>query len=46
MAQAPDFDLLVTLYYEPLYQFALSLVHDEPDACDRSKDINCAISPR
>ena len=41
MAQAPDFDLLVTLYYEPLYQFALSLVHDEPDACDLTQQTFC-----
>lgn len=41
MAQDPDFDQLVTLYYEPLYQFAMSLVHDEPDACDLTQQTFC-----
>jgi RNA polymerase sigma-70 factor (ECF subfamily) len=34
MPCAPDFEELVSLYYEPLYQFALSLAHNEADAAD------------
>ena len=41
MAHTLDFDLLVKLYYEPLYQFALSLVHDEPEACDLTQQTVC-----
>ena len=41
MAHTLDFDLLVKLYYEPLYQFALSLVHDEPEACDLTQQTFC-----
>jgi RNA polymerase sigma-70 factor (ECF subfamily) len=29
-----EFESLVTLYYESLYRFALSLTHSEADACD------------
>jgi RNA polymerase sigma-70 factor (ECF subfamily) len=29
-----DFESLVTRYYKALYQFAYSLTHSEPDACD------------
>ncbi len=29
-----DFEELVTLYYQPLYRFALSLTRTEADACD------------
>ena len=41
MAHTLDFDLLVKLYYELLYQFALSLVHDEPEACDLTQQTFC-----
>jgi RNA polymerase sigma factor (sigma-70 family) len=34
MASGPDFESLVALYYEPLYQFAFSLTRAEADACD------------
>jgi RNA polymerase sigma-70 factor (ECF subfamily) len=34
MASDPDFESLVALYYEPLYQFAFSLARAEADACD------------
>ena len=34
MASAWDFEGLVALYYEPLYQFAFSLTRAEADACD------------
>jgi len=34
MASDPDFESLVALYYEPLYQFAFSLARAESDACD------------
>jgi RNA polymerase sigma factor (sigma-70 family) len=30
----PDFESVVTGYYEPLYRFAISLTHTETDACD------------
>jgi RNA polymerase sigma factor (sigma-70 family) len=30
----PDFETVVTVYYEPLYRFAISLTHTETDACD------------
>jgi len=33
-----DFEDLVTRYYRPLYQFALSLTHSEADACDLTQD--------
>jgi RNA polymerase sigma-70 factor, ECF subfamily len=33
-ADSPDFDNLVADYYQPLYQFAISLTRDETDACD------------
>src|SRR3954451_17997624 len=29
-----DFDQIVSVYYEPLYRFALSLTRAEADACD------------
>lgn len=34
MAQGPDFETVVTRYYEPLYRFAFSLTRAEADACD------------
>ena len=34
VADRPDFDSLVANYYQPLYQFAVSLTHNEADACD------------
>jgi RNA polymerase sigma-70 factor (ECF subfamily) len=34
MAGDTDFEHLVALYYEALYQFAFSLCRDEADACD------------
>lgn len=34
MASASDFEGLVARFYEPLYQFAVSLTRSEPDACD------------
>jgi RNA polymerase sigma factor (sigma-70 family) len=34
VADSPDFDRLVADYYQPLYQFAVSLTRDEADACD------------
>jgi len=34
MSQDPDFDTLVELHYPSLYRFALSLTHQESDACD------------
>lgn len=34
MASKSDFESLVALYYEPLYQFAFSLARAEADACD------------
>lgn len=34
MIAAPDFESLVTQYYESLYQFAFSLTRSEADACD------------
>lgn len=34
MASDMDFEGLVDLYYPSLYRFALSLTHQEPDACD------------
>jgi RNA polymerase sigma-70 factor (ECF subfamily) len=30
----PDFETVVAAYYEPLYQFAISLTLSESDACD------------
>jgi RNA polymerase sigma-70 factor, ECF subfamily len=33
-----DFDRLVSLYYEPLYRFALSMTHHESDACDLTQE--------
>ena len=30
----PDFDQLVSDYYQPLYRFALSLAGREAEACD------------
>jgi RNA polymerase sigma-70 factor (ECF subfamily) len=34
MAEDLDFESLVTRYYKALYQFAYSLTHSDPDACD------------
>jgi RNA polymerase sigma-70 factor (ECF subfamily) len=34
VADSSDFDSLVADYYQPLYQFAVSLTRDEADACD------------
>jgi len=34
MALSRDFESLVALYYQPLYQFAFSLTRMEADACD------------
>jgi RNA polymerase sigma-70 factor (ECF subfamily) len=34
MASAPDFESIVTEYYQSLYQFAFSLVREEAEACD------------
>lgn len=33
-ADRPNFDSLVADYYQPLYQFAVSLTRDEANACD------------
>ncbi len=30
----PEFESVVAGHYEPLYRFAMSLTHSEPDACD------------
>jgi RNA polymerase sigma-70 factor (ECF subfamily) len=30
----PDFETVVSGFYEPLYRFAISLTHSEADACD------------
>lgn len=38
MGQSPDFDELVTRFYEPLYQFAFSLTRAEQDACDLTQE--------
>ncbi len=34
LVDEPDFDQLVSDYYQPLYRFALSLVEREAEACD------------
>jgi RNA polymerase sigma factor (sigma-70 family) len=34
IADSPDFDSLVTAYYRPLFQFAITLTRDEAEACD------------
>src|ERR1039457_5462326 len=41
MAEGMDFESLVTCYYEPLYQFALSLARNEADACDLTQQTFC-----
>ena len=41
MAEGLDFERLVACYYEPLYQFALSLARDESDACDLTQQTFC-----
>jgi RNA polymerase sigma factor (sigma-70 family) len=41
MVEGLDFDSLVACYYEPLYQFALSLARDESDACDLTQQTFC-----
>jgi RNA polymerase sigma-70 factor (ECF subfamily) len=33
----PDFETVVAAYYEPLYQFAISLTRSEADACDLTR---------
>ena len=41
MADNVEFEKLVALYYEPLYQFAFSLSRDESDACDLTQQTYC-----
>ena len=41
MADDAEFERLVAQYYEPLYKFAFSLAHDEPDACDLTQQTFC-----
>ena len=41
MADNVEFEKLVALYYEPLYQFAFSLARDESDACDLTQQTYC-----
>jgi RNA polymerase sigma-70 factor (ECF subfamily) len=41
MAEAVEFETLVTCYYEPLYQFAFSLARNEADACDLTQQTFC-----
>jgi len=41
MANGRDFENLVAEYYEPLYQFALSLTREEPGACDLVQQTFC-----
>jgi RNA polymerase sigma-70 factor, ECF subfamily len=41
MAEGVDFESLVASYYEPLYQFAVSLARDEADACDLTQQTFC-----
>jgi RNA polymerase sigma-70 factor, ECF subfamily len=41
MADNVEFERLVALYYEPLYQFAFSLARDESDACDLTQQTFC-----
>ena len=41
MADNAEFEQLVALYYEPLYQFAFSLARDESDACDLTQQTYC-----
>src|ERR1700722_14563006 len=41
MAESVDFESLVARYYEPLYQFALSLTRDEADGCDLVQQTFC-----
>lgn len=41
MADALDFDGLVTAYYGMLYQFAFSLTRDEASACDLAQQTFC-----
>lgn len=39
MGEGLDFDDLVGRYYEPLYQFALSLTHSSADAADLTQQV-------
>ena len=41
MANGRDFENLVAEYYEPLYQFDLSLTREEPGACDLVQQTFC-----
>ena len=41
MAEGMNFESLVGLYYEPLYQFAFSLTRDEADSCDLVQSAFC-----
>ena len=41
MGESLDFESLVAVYYEPLYQFAFSLTRDEADACDLVQQTFC-----
>ena len=41
MANGRDFENLVAEYYEPLYQFALSLTREEAGACDLVQQTFC-----
>ena len=41
MADNVEFEQLVALFYEPLYQFAFSLARDESDACDLTQQTYC-----
>lgn len=38
-AASSDFERLVSLHYEPLFRFAMSLTHTEPDAYDLVQDV-------
>src|ERR1700757_4667954 len=38
MPSDSEFENLVSLYYRPLYQFALSLTRTEADACDLTQE--------
>jgi RNA polymerase sigma-70 factor (ECF subfamily) len=38
MGQELEFESVVARFYEPLYQFAFSLTHNEADACDLAQE--------
>ncbi len=38
MNREAEFERLVTLYYQPLYRFALSLTRDENNSCDLTQE--------